>query len=243
MASVAICTPHGSLAVPDYYRCVMAMQHQFPQHSFMHVEVDSVVISKARNTLVSAGLSVTADVLWMIDDDTLIPPDAGVLVDQAVQLGVVSGVYFNRRPPFTPQVYKVAEEPEFLGAYWPLLEYPKTGLRKEDAFGAGCICFRPDVFRKLTEYWTPIFKEAGGLLEKSFPSVARIVTNLSPWFEFLERKGEDMYICERIREAGMDLWVNWDVKCAHRASVDIAEEHFTFLRDNNRIVKLETMHE
>lgn len=240
MATTALCTPHADLVRPDLYRALLTMQNQFPQHQFIHVEVDTTIVGKARNMLVQAAQGQKVDLLWFVDNDTLIPPHSGILIDQAMEQGIVSGVYFNRRPPYTPQIFRIAKEPEYEGMYWPLIEYPESGLRQEDAIGAGCFCIRMDIFETLVERWEPIRDRAAEiLLWKRFngelDGVADIVKRLSPWFEFLDRKGEDLYFSERLREAGIPIWVNYDVKCTHLATVGIVEEHFTTLRDSGVI--------
>jgi hypothetical protein len=186
--------------------------------------------------LVQASQGEQVDLIWYVDNDTLIPPHAGVLVEQAMEQGVVSGVYFNRRPPYTPQIFRIAEEPEYRGMYWPVIDYPSSGMRREDAIGAGCFCIRTDIFNKLEAHWDPIRARATEVLRwKRFKgeldAVADIVERLSPWFEFLDRKGEDLYFSERLRAAGIPIWVNYDVKCVHLATVGIVEEHFLAVKD------------
>lgn len=237
MPIVAICTPHGAQAFPDYYRALMEMQLQWTQHTFYHVEIDTMIVSKARNALVQASRDTKCDVVWFIDNDTLVPKDAGILVEQALQLQVVSGVYFNRRPPYPPQVYECADDDGYTGMYWPLLNYPESGLRQEDAIGAGCVCIRMDAFAKLEEAWKPRVAKAAS--EITDAPIKFIVENLSPWFEFLEKKGEDMYLSERCKEAGIPIWVNWDIKCDHIGYARYSEAHFTSLRDSGKIIKID----
>jgi len=236
MSIVAICTPHGAQAFPDYYRAIMEMQLQWQQHTFVHVEIDTMIVSKARNALVTSARDAKCEVVWFIDNDTLPSPDAGIMIDQALQLQVVSGVYYNRRPPFPPQVYEAADNDGFVGMYWPVMEYPDGGLREEAAIGAGCVCVRIDVFEKLTANWEARAKKAAE--EVSDLPIRNIVANLSPWFEFLEKKGEDMYFSERLKEAGIPIWVNWDIKCEHIGYARYSEQHFLALRDQGKIVKI-----
>src|SRR3990167_4587073 len=155
-----------------------------------------MIVSKARNSLVQAAKDAKCEVIWFIDNDTLPSKDAGILVEQALQLQVVSGVYYNRRPPFSPQVYEPADKDGFSGMYWPLMEYPESGLRKEAAVGAGCVCVRMDAFDALEKAWAVRIGKT--IAEITDPAIRRIVEGLSPWFEFLERKGEDMYFSERL---------------------------------------------
>jgi hypothetical protein len=144
-------------------------------------------------------------------------------------LGVVSGVYYNRRPPYHIQAYKAAEEEEYAGMYWPLADYPGGGLDKADAVGAGCLVVRSDVFTTLEEVWVERVEKAADVLTND-SALSMIVSRLSPWFEFLDRKGEDMYFSERLRDIGQEIWVNYDVKCAHNAVVPIVEDHWLAIK-------------
>ena len=238
MASVGICTPHGDKVSPRYFRNLLTMQGQFPQHQFVHIEVDTMIVGKARNMLVETALGVVPelDVLWWIDNDVLVPPDSGVLIDQVLGGGgidIISGLYFNRRQPFTPQVFHCAEEDENLGKYWPIVDLPSGGIEEVDAAGFGCIAMRPQVFHTMKELW-----DARPVPQQSSDSLNKIIDDLSPWFEFLNRKGEDMYFCERAKEAGFKIWINYDIKCGHLGETEIQEYHFKYLVDNNLLQKV-----
>lgn len=243
MAHVAFCLPHGRPFNPVWHRYLMTLQGEIAAkgHTITNVEVDMMIVGKARNMTVSQSIALTppADVCWLIDDDVLVPPHATVLIDQALQLGVVSGVYYNRYMPYTPQVYKVATEDvykERYHVYWPLVEdMPQSGLHKVDAVGAGCMVVATPVFQRLSAHFEPRYKEESEKLEN--PYLRDIVRRLSPWFEFLNQKGEDIYFCERCSEIGQDVWINADVQCAHIAEVPIDKAQFQHLVDNNMLVK------
>ena len=110
MALVGLCTPNWGLIAPDFYQSVLGMQNQFRQHQFLHVEIGMQIVGKARNDLVKTALGANVDVIWFIDSDVLVPLNSGILIDQALKLGIVSGLYFGRRPPYTPQLYQRAKE-------------------------------------------------------------------------------------------------------------------------------------
>lgn len=77
------------------------------------------------------------------------------------------------------------------------------GLQEVDAIGAGCLLIKREVFEKLSR----------------------------PWFEFSDRMGEDMWFCERAREAGYPIVLDADVKARHLSIIDIGEEHFSAHRE------------
>ena len=150
MAKVVLCIPHGGSVHPEFYRHLLIMQNATPQHQFTYCELDMMLVGKARNDLVKLALSISPDVVWFVDDDVLVPPHSGTLVDEARSLGVVAGLYFNRRIPYVPQLYTLATEPEYKGKkmYWPVTDYPE-GLMVVDAVGAGCLTIRADIFQDL----------------------------------------------------------------------------------------------
>ena len=250
MANIAILTPHGGSVPPDYYRNILVMQNETLQHKFFHVEIDMQIIGKARNQLVTAARTISPDVAWFIDNDVLIPPNAGTMLDKVLELGIVSGLYFSRRPPYTPQMYRHASEEQYQGhgtpLYWPILEYPE-GMMVVDAVGGGCLAVRMDVFaaleksqqeeeEQLTAVRTRLI-EAAPDLASDIQALYNHRFPLSPWFEFLDKKGEDMYFCERAREIGYTIWVDTTVKCQHLSPIPIDETHFRYLMEHNMITK------
>lgn len=221
------------------------MQAAWPQHQFAFGEIDMMLVGKARNELVRLARQGKADVAWYIDDDVLIPPNAGELVDQAIQLGVVSGLYFSRRFPYFPQAYAKATGPEYESnphqLYWPHNDYAE-GLSQVDAVGGGCMAIRLDVFQTLEDHFneraahrqkvTDQLDADAGHPDHVYQAAAylRQYPSLSPWFEFLDGKGEDLYFCERLAEIGQPVWLNSNVKCRHLGEVPIEEVHFQQLK-------------
>lgn len=243
MAHVALLIPFGEGGrPPELQRHLQLMQQAWPDHLFTYVEVDLMIIGKARVMLIETALTIDTDVMWFVDRDTFPPPHAGQLIEQAQQLGIVSGLYFSRRMPYTPQAYIKAYEEEYKGKYWPLINYPSTGLMVVDAVGGGCLAIRTDVFLQMQEFYKERLSTYLKLVEdkcRDDPLVMEALQwllvysrHLSPWFEFLDKKGEDLYFCERAREAGYIIWLNVDVKCAHQGLIEFQEEHFFQLRDS-----------
>ena len=251
MAVVTICTPHAHEVNPEYWRRIMHMQNETLQHTFAHVEIDLMIIGKARNILVEeVELSAPqCEVVWYIDNDVWIPPHSGQLIDQAIKYGIVSGLYFNRWSPYTPQMYRFSGLPEEQGMYEAIVDYPEHGFIKADAVGAGCLAIRKDVLLKMKEYYTERLASADalvlGLLKdnpkalQEYEWLMKYTRILSPWFEFLDQRGEDFYFCERAADADQMIWVNLDVKCEHLGLLPIHEGHFKYIKDNDLLVRMD----
>lgn len=245
MPSVSLCIPHNGKVPPEAFRSILTMQGGAPQHTFYHCEIDGQIVGKARNDLVRLSLSSNAEVIWFIDDDIVLPPGAWSLVDRALELGIVSGLYFNRRPPYTPQIYTKAQESKYQGpntVYWPVEKYDE-GLMVVDACGGGCLAIRADVFKKLeihhNEHLEAIKAAAARL--GTGPDVELLKNSrptMSPWFEFTDVKGEDLYFCERAKEAGFTVWCDTTVKCQHISTVAINEGHYKYLVEHGLIKRI-----
>lgn len=249
MALAVFGIPHGGKVNPEFYRHLQVVQNNTLQHQFAYLEIELMIVGKARSVIVEDFLnSPQGDVLWFVDDDVLPPAHAGVLIDQALQYGIVSGVYYNRHSPYTPQFYKLSALPEEEGMYEPIIDYPDTGMVHSDAAGFGCMAIRRDVLVKMKELHEQRMGEAfevlARVLEKSgrarqqLEYIARYARNMSPWFEFLDLKGEDFYFCERAKAAGFSIWTNVDVKCTHLGTLPVTEGHFLFLRENNLLKRI-----
>lgn len=244
MTKVFVCTPHGRPLDPRVFQNLLAMQQEALHYEWMYAEVDTIIVGKARNMLVDISTPHDPDVLFFIDDDVLVPPFAHVLIEQALQYGIVGGLYVARAAPYTPQIFEIATQEEYkeANAYWPLLEWPNE-MFEVDAIGFGCTAIRADVFARMKEFHTPRFILAAEAVRKALgdkSEIANLVSRLSPWFEFLNSKGEDMYFCERAKEAGQKIYANPAVVCYHLGTVPLGIEHFTYLRNDGQITRDDT---
>ena len=249
MSKVFICTPHARPVEPSVTRHLLTMLQQpevVGKHEFLFSEVDSFVVGKARNMIVESTNLHEADVLLWVDDDILVPAHAHRLIDGALDRGIMSGIYVARNSPYTPQMYKYAEgdkikeEYKDRKVYWPILEWDEENIFEVDAIGFGLCAIRRDVFDTMAKFHAGLFEEASNILYHegigdTLDHIAEIVRNLSPWFEFLNSKGEDMYWSERAKEADFKLWVDPKVSAGHIGSTPLVLEHFFYLRDNGLI--------
>jgi hypothetical protein len=210
-----------------------------------------MIVGKARNVLVQEVLAQSpAEVIWFVDQDILLPAHAGVLIDQALKFNIMSGLYFNRHNPYTPQMYRLSPFPGEEGMYESLIKYPTAGFMHADAVGAGCLAIKRTVLEDMKVKHEARVQAAEALLKEKLQSngggralvelgwLLTYARSLSPWFEFLDQKGEDFYFCERARECGYNIWVNLDVKCEHISQLNIGEGHFQYLRESGLLIRV-----
>jgi hypothetical protein len=150
-----------------------------------------------RELCVRRALALRADVLVMIDDDMQVPPDAIVMLCDALaldpSLAIAGALYYSRdgiRPMaatrWTSTNTTTAAIPGFRDAVVPV-----------DAVGFGCVALRVAALGALTPpyFGAQIFIEEGA---------ARV-----------RLCNEDFLLCERVRGAGYGVALHAGVRCGH----------------------------
>lgn len=259
MTTIAICTPNLGTITAACTRAIMtaqaACQVQGRDYFFLHVDIETVIIGKARSLLTHTALNAGADVLFFVDQDVEVPPHAIIaLMDR--DLPIVGGLYIARREPYLPQIYTTAQPGEGLAPpfstvittprdlYWPITEYDSSsqGVMEVDAIGAGCLMVKREVFEKLAANHAAVDAALNDILEdlRSTLSEAHYaiakehIRMMDPWFEFLNDEGEDLYFCRQARRAGYKIHCDLSVKCRHLGIVPIEEAHFLYIKPHLR---------
>jgi len=225
---VCFATPFGKRPSSAHYRSKAQVQASRLADQFINVEVDLLIVSKARNTLVQA-IPPEADVVWFVDSDIKLPANAGILLDYVKEHPVVSGLYFSRFPPFLPQVYNRVQPGVTDFAFVPVVNLPEEPFQA-DAVGAGCLVVQRRVLDAVAEkhaIWQGTARawlESHQKLQKTPKSPEWLAARralelglvLSAHWEFLEACGEDFYFCEQIRHH-LDIrpFVVPSVECQH----------------------------
>lgn len=227
---IVYATPTGGTTRAAHHRSKAIVQAGCSQHTFTYVEVDLLIVSKARNDLLAA-IPPDADVVWFVDSDIILPPHAGVLLDYLEQNPVVSGLYFSRQPPHLPQVYNRCQPGLTNFAFLPLITIPEQPFLA-DTVGAGCLLVQMDTIRELAKKhrawqmevleWTEA-EQLPAAVERAIGFGAQTC----PFFEFFEQVGEDFYFCMQLQHfLGIRPLVVPAVECIHEGIAPITREHF-----------------
>ena len=225
---IALLTPFGHYnTVPRHQRHVSAMQASMREHTFVHVEVDMNVVHKARNMLVDM-IPDDVDVAWWVDSDVLLPANAPLLMHYLSDKSpVVSGLYVSRNGPNLPQAYTLASNSGH--AYLPIVNIPNEPTYV-DAVGLGCLVMYTKVFLDLSVAWQKRLRVMNTWLKRqtSCPDLEMVslAMGLSPYFEFLNKVGEDFYFCERLRDIGIRPLLVPEVSCTHVGYADFTRDHY-----------------
>lgn len=148
-------------------------------------------LAYARNYFADLFMQSERSHFWLIDADTEPPQDA---LDQllAVQQPVVAAVVHVMKLDLDGVTKPVRMLMRQNGSDY--YEAVDRGAQPVDRAGFGCVLFERDVFNKI-----------------SFP-----------WFEeksWGESRGTDFNVCEKLEEAGIPIYGQFDVVCGHRKEV------------------------
>lgn len=173
-------------------------------------------VDVSRNALVETFLQMSTsedDVLVMLDNDHLHPPDVVVrLAQHASELEVVGAAYRRRGDPFdwqafrreAPRVKILQERATPLGVLRPLSDEEITGdVVPVDALGTGAIAIRRSVFTRLSEHQP------------------------KPWFRYvychdsMEMPSEDIYFSALCEWAGIEMWCDTGLVTPHLTTASI----------------------
>jgi len=150
------------------------------------ITTESTYIPDARNTIHNMFLKeCDAPYLMMLDSDVLPPPNI-VSALLAHDKHIVGGWYRKKsRKNAHPVVYDFVREDDE-GIFYIHRKEPGTGTEKVDGMGAGC--------------WLMSRELAEALGENPYS---------------MDKAAEDLVLCRKIDKLGYEMWVDWDLPCAH----------------------------
>lgn len=199
-----IAIPCMDMIHADFVRSLLSLEiFGEVQYTF----AQSSLIYDARNQLAKIAMDGEFDrVLWL-DSDMVFPPSLFRRLHEHLDLGkeCVSALYFGRRPPFGPILYKdvyFTHEDR-----WPTPhadnfdDYPRDDIFPVKAFGFGACMMTVDLIRRVVD---------------------RFGTAFAPFSGF----GEDLSFCLRAGELGAKLWCDSSIGCGHVGLMTYTEESF-----------------
>lgn len=167
--------------------------------------VGDTYLDAARNLLVTYALDLPTHpthIFWM-DDDMLVPPDAVARL-LAHDLPVVGGLYHQRAAPFRPVAYREAG-----GRSVELIDLPDRpfGLLEVDGMGLGCCLVRLDLYLRMVD------------------------AGYGPrWHRVDEGVGEDITFFRAVREMGVKVFLDCDLRCGHVRRETVGTVHYESYR-------------
>ena len=158
------------------------------------ITCQNTYLPEARNKLHSQFVTESdSDWLMMLDSDVCPPPDiVDVLLkhhEDDPKKKMIGGWYRKKAEPFSPVVYEyVTMNPDGIRQYRLYKEEEiKTGsLESITGAGAGVWLMHREIAEKLGE---------------------------KPYD--MEHGGEDLRMCEQVLDLGYEIWIDWNMACAH----------------------------
>lgn len=155
-------------------------------------------IDTLRNDIVKKALDIGSTHLLMCDVDQVYPVHT---VTRLLSHGLpVVGASVSRRyPPFDKIILRINKD---TNSYDSVDDWKDGELLECDATGTGCILYQMDVFKKIPE----------------------------PWFEFVTDDetgmtiGEDIYLCQKIKNAGYKIFVDTSVEVGHLTTMVVNQK-------------------
>ena len=204
--NILIAVPTFETIYPDTFKSIYDLDTGPHGHAFDFVR--GYDCATARNAIAQKAMSGGAEYVLMVDNDVLLPKDALLnLLDDPKD--VCLGYYAHRHAdnvyrgstcvckqfmPSGEKYFNYPLESEYTAA--ELMELQEKGEYKVQIHGGGmgCALIRTDVFRKL-EYpwydWVNYDDDSRGMLS------------------------EDLYFCERCKQAGIPVYTDTRVGCGH----------------------------
>ena len=150
MAKVMICVPTMDKVDASFFASVLGLRYDGGHRYAWNVKSNSMIYD-ARNAFALEAINGKYDYLVFLDSDIVMEPDTVIrLVEDIEQSGadLVTGIYFKRRLPTAPVIYRHIDwyEDEVLGAQesaevyedWP----ENGGLFEIEGCGMGCCVIR-----------------------------------------------------------------------------------------------------
>ena len=160
------------------------------------------LIYESRNNFCKQAMALKADAVLWLDSDMIIPPDALVKLSQHLTDGkdFVTGLYFRRRMPFTPVLFKkLGHVGGVAGDHENYNDYPRDSVFEVEGCGFGCVM-------------------------TSVAMIEDVLLNYQTWFEPKNNLGEDLAFCARARELGYKIFCDSTIKCGHIGQVIVDEK-------------------
>lgn len=169
------------------------------------------LIYDSRNQLAKQAMKAKADYILWLDSDMTFPADTMQKMIKHMEDGkdIVSALYFRRRVPFTPVLFKKLEYEEKDGQVWTSWEgfdnYPKDSIFELEGAGFGCVMTKTEVLEDMFLNYRTAFDPLGGF-------------------------GEDLSFYLRAKDLGYKVYCDSTIKCDHIGQVMVNEKVYESTR-------------
>lgn len=193
-----ICIPCMDMVHTGFFKSMLGMR-KLPGTTYTIRQCS--LIYDARNQMAKQAIDEKYDRVMWVDSDMDFEPDLMERLSARLDEGLefVTGLYFTRKAPIRPVLYKECgyfEIPQDDGrvAIKPVCdwfdEYPKDDLFKIQGCGFGAVMMTADLIKRVGDKFGAPF---------------------SPMLGF----GEDLSFCARVQQVGGEMWCDSTIKLGH----------------------------
>lgn len=190
------------LCVPEW--AITLANLQWPTNTNVAwAPVKGMGTGEARQCISEETLKLGAPLLFCLDDDVQLPPDAPRLLMETMSQApddvmVVGGIYTTKRHPPEPLVYVGGNGH---GPHW---KWKKGDIFECSGIATGCMLIKTEVFKHLEKPW---FKDIKGETEgwEIENKAVDAMLNMT----------DDLYFCEKVTQAGFKILADTRVLCTH----------------------------
>lgn len=192
--SVLIAVPTFENIAPETFRSIFRNAKNSRVENLDFDFIKGYDCARARNKIVKKAIEGKYDYILMVDSDIIIPDDA-IKRFYDWDFKVVFGYSPRKDDPLVTELYK-----------------RNSGWGKENRFG----------MKELSESDVDLVLTDGGSFGCVWLSTDIFEKLKPPYFEYVnyangEALSEDLYFCQKARDAGIELLINTKVKCKHIA--------------------------
>lgn len=162
-----------------------------------HAIIENMEVGDARNYAVRTlqELPVSAEYLFFLDDDIIIPPDILIKLSRVMRqenYDIISGLYHKKDSYRTPIAYRVVD-----GIMTSISRDEELSEKviELDIVPMGCTLIRKSIFQKMNK---PYFK----------------TVDEADWNHSMSMT-EDVYFCLKAKEVGAKIGVHTGIRCGH----------------------------
>lgn len=204
-----IAVPCMDMLHTDFFRACLGLE---VSGEIQWTTSQSSLIYDSRNTLLDLAIAGNFDrVLWL-DSDVIFDRHLFRRLSEHLDMGkeMVTGLYFGRKPPIAPVIYKRCEAEIHTDGLLPVIEsyvdYERDSLFPVAACGFGAVMTSVPMLRRVRDQFPlPFFPQQGF--------------------------GEDLIFCLRAKAAGAEIWCDSSIKLGHVGTAVYDEETWQGLRD------------
>ena len=201
---ITIAFPSRGYCQPEFVASLRLLD--IPTDDYFVDFVSGADVATARNILAERAMMISDYILFL--DDDIIPPTDTLKRLLSHQKDFVSALCFGRRHPFAPNIYEKVSK----GKYEIIERYESGKLIEVDAVGGACMLIKTKVFQSLKKpyFW------------------------YIPENEEIGEKGEDIYFCEKMKEAGYRIYCDTSIICKHIGKTIIDEKKWEQILENKK---------